>query len=32
MIRSRYNGCGYYMRGMPLPRSLCDGRVLVLCI
>jgi hypothetical protein len=23
---------GYYMRGSPLPRSLCDGLVLVLCI
>jgi len=30
MTGNRYNG--YYMRGRPLPRSLCDGLVLVLCI
>jgi hypothetical protein len=30
MIGSRYSGC--YMRGRPLPRSLCDGHLLVLCI
>ncbi len=30
MTRSRESG--YYMRGRPLPRSLCDVHLLVLCI
>jgi len=31
---SRHSGppSGYHMRGSPLPRLLCDGLLLVLCI
>ncbi len=30
MTDNRYSG--YYMRDKPLPHSLCDDRILVLCI
>ncbi len=30
VIGNRYSG--FYMLGKPLPRSLCDGRLLVLCM